>query len=272
MARPGDLWKNLLAVVRTRRARNTAAALGVAAVMAGLLSFHTGGSVADAAGWLAATWAGLSVVIGPQWVRNDLRSDLLKLDLLRSYPLAGRAVLAAETAASTAVLTALQLGLLLVAYFAFLGNTHMYPPLGLRTLALATAAACLPGINYLGLLIQNGAALLFPAWIHLGSGRPGGVEALGQNMLIIVAYSALLGAGLALPRDAGAARVRAVAGWRGLVGDHPRRRRVARRPRRRGRGAAALARGRVRIDGPGGSGDRGLAGSHAARGVLSEES
>jgi putative ABC exporter len=193
------LWKNLLAVVRTRRARNTAAALAVAAMVAGLLSFEAGGSVADVAGWLAATWAGLSVVIGPQWVRNDLRSDLLKLDLLRSYPLAGRAVLAAETAASTAVLTALQIGLLLVAYFAFLGNTHMYPSLGLRTLALATAVACLPGINYLGLLIQNGAALLFPAWIHLGSGRPGGVEALGQNMLIIVAYSALLGVGLALP-------------------------------------------------------------------------
>ena len=193
------LWKNLLAVVRTRRARNTAAALAVTAVLAGLLSFNAGGSVADVAGWLAATWAGLSVVIGPQWVRNDLRSDLLKLDLLRSYPLAGRAVLAAETAASTAVLTALQIGLLLVAYFAFLGNAHMYPSLGLRTVALATAAACLPGINYLGLLIQNGAALLFPAWIHLGSGRPGGVEALGQNMLIIVAYSALLGVGLALP-------------------------------------------------------------------------
>ncbi|MGH7511899.1 MAG: putative ABC exporter domain-containing protein [Gemmatimonadales bacterium] len=193
------LWKNLLAVVRTRRARNTAAALAVAAMVAGLLSFEAGGSVADVAGWLAATWAGLSVVIGPQWVRNDLRSDLLKLDLLRSYPLAGRAVLAAETAASTAVLTALQIGLLLVAYFAFLGNAHMYPSLGLRTLALATVVACLPGINYLGLLIQNGAALLFPAWIHLGSGRPGGVEALGQNMLIIVAYSALLGVGLALP-------------------------------------------------------------------------
>jgi putative ABC exporter len=193
------LWKNLLAVVRTRRARNTAAALAVAGVLAGLLSFDAGGSAADVAGWLATTWAGLSVVIGPQWIRNDLRSDLLKLDLLRSYPLAGRAVIAAETAASTVVLTALQIGLLLVAYFAFLGNANMYPSLGLRTLALATAVACLPGINYLGLLIQNGAALLFPAWIQLGSGRPGGVEALGQNMLIIVAYSALLAVGLSLP-------------------------------------------------------------------------
>ena len=57
------------------------------------------------AGWLAATWAALTLVIGPQWIRNDLRSDLLKLDLLRSYPLPGRAVVAAETAASTLVLT-----------------------------------------------------------------------------------------------------------------------------------------------------------------------
>ena len=193
------LWKNLLAVVRTRRARNVAAALAVAAVVAGLLSFQAPGSVAEVAGWLATTWAGLSIVIGPQWVRNDLRSDLLKLDLLRSYPLAGRAVVAAETAASTLVLTGLQIGLLLVAYFAFLGNAHMDPPLGLRTIALLTVVACLPGINYLGMLIQNGAAILFPAWVHLGSGRPGGVEALGQNMLIIVAYSALLGAGLVLP-------------------------------------------------------------------------
>jgi putative ABC exporter len=192
------LWKNLLAVVRTRRTRNVAVATAIAAAVAGLVSFHSG-SMAEVAGWLATTWAGLSIVIGPQWVRNDLRSDLLKLDLLRSYPLAGRAVVAAETAASTAVLTALQVGLLVVAYLAFLGNTRMEPPLGLRTIALVTAVACLPGINYLGMLIQNGAALLFPAWVHLGSSRPGGVEALGQNMLIIVAYSALLCVGLALP-------------------------------------------------------------------------
>jgi hypothetical protein len=49
------------------------------------------------------------------------------------------------------------------------------------------------------MLIQYGAALLLPASVHLGSGRPGGVEALGQNMLMIVAYSAVLGLGLALP-------------------------------------------------------------------------
>jgi hypothetical protein len=193
------LWKNLLGVVRLRRTRNAVAGFAVAAVVAALLSFEAPGGLAYAAGWFAATWAGLAVVIGPQWIRNDLRHDLLKLDLLRSYPMRGRAVVAAEAGASTVVVTALQLGLLIVAYLAFLGNAEMAPDLPTRTGVLLAAAACLPGINYLGMLIQNAAALLFPAWVHLGAGRPGGVEALGQNMLMIVGYLALLGAALAAP-------------------------------------------------------------------------
>jgi ABC-2 type transport system permease protein len=193
------LWKNLLAVVRTRRARNMALAFVVGAVAAAALSFRGDGTVAEIAGWLATTWAALSLVIGPQWIRNDLRSDLLKLDLLRSYPLPGRSVVAAETAASTLVLTGMQLGLLLIAYIAFIGVPDLDPPLDLRTAVLAAAAVCLPGINFLGMLIHNGTALLFPAWVHLGGNRPGGVEALGQNMLMIVAYAALLAMALAAP-------------------------------------------------------------------------
>ena len=195
----GLLWKNLLAVVRTRRTGNRPAAFLGGAVAAAALSFQGDGTVAEIAGWLATTWAALSLVIGPQWIRNDLRSDLLKLDLLRSYPLPGRSVVAAETAASTVVLTCMQFGLLLIAYIAFMGVPGLDPPLDLRTTALAAAIVCLPGINFLGMLIHNGTALLFPAWVHLGSNRPGGVEALGQNMLMIVAYAALLAMALAVP-------------------------------------------------------------------------
>ena len=193
------LWKNLLAVVRTRHARNMAVAFIVGAVAVAVLTFQGDGTVAEIAGWLATTWAALSLVIGPQWIRNDLRSDLLKLDLLRSYPLPGRSVVAAETAASTLVLTCMQVGLLLIAYIAFLGVPDLDPPLDVRTAVLAAAVVCLPGINFLGMLIHNGTALLFPAWVHLGSNRPGGVEALGQNMLMIVAYATLLAMALAAP-------------------------------------------------------------------------
>jgi ABC-2 type transport system permease protein len=197
------LWKNLLAVVRTRRARNVVTGLAAGSVVVALLSFTSHGGVAEVAGWLAATWAGLMVVIGPQWVRNDLRGDLPKLDLLRSYPLRGAAVVTAEVAASTLVLTAVQLALLLVAYLALLGNTGAEPGLQLRSILLAGAVIYLPGINFMGLLIHNAAAILFPAWVHLGSGRPSGVEVLGQNMLMVVAFLGVLALALAVPAALG---------------------------------------------------------------------
>jgi ABC-2 type transport system permease protein len=193
------LWKNLLAVARMRRTRTAAAAFLAAAGTAALLSLKADRSVAEIVGWLTATWAALALVLGPQWIRNDLRGDLARLDLLRSYPLTGRTVVASEAAASALVVSGLQLGLLVIAYLAFLGDTTMEPDLHTRTALLLVCVVCLPGINYLGMLIQNGAALMFPAWVHLGPGRPGGVEALGQNMLMIIAYCAALAVLLAAP-------------------------------------------------------------------------
>ena len=193
------LWKNLVAVTRTQRVRNVVIALAVGAVMVTALSFKPEGTLAEIAGWFAVTWAGAMIVIGPQWVRNDLRGDLLKLDLLRSYPLRGWSVVIAEVGASALVLTVIQLSLLMIGYLAFLGNQSMEPALDERTLLLAAAFVFLPGINLLGMIIQNGAALLYPAWVRLGSGRPAGVEALGQNMLMMVVFVALLAATLLLP-------------------------------------------------------------------------
>jgi ABC-2 type transport system permease protein len=193
------LWKNLVAVIRTRRTRNAALTLCVAAVIVTVLSFDPDGNLAELAGWLALTWAALTIVTGPQYVRNDLRGDLLKLDLLRSYPLRGWSVVLAEVAASTVMLTLIQFALLTISYLAFLGNTTMLPDLAERTLLLLAGFLCLPAINLLGMLLQNGAALLFPAWVRLGSGRMAGVEALGQNLLMMIAYVALLSLTLVLP-------------------------------------------------------------------------
>ncbi|HEU5305623.1 MAG TPA: hypothetical protein VFU40_13315, partial [Gemmatimonadales bacterium] len=123
----------------------------------------------------------------------------LKLDLLRSYPLPGWSIVLAEVGASTLLLTAIQFSLLVIGYLAFLGNDSMVPVLEDRTLLLAAAFVFLPGINFLGMLIQNGAALLYPAWVRLGASRTGGVEALGQSFLMMVAFAFLLGLTLALP-------------------------------------------------------------------------
>ena len=121
------LWKNLVGVWRTGRPRAVALGLIVAGALLAVLSFRTGSTVAEVVGWFAAMWAGFLLVIGPQWIRSDLRSDMPSLDLLRSYPLPGRSVIAGEVAASTLVVSALQLGVLTVAYLAFLGNRVMEP-------------------------------------------------------------------------------------------------------------------------------------------------
>ncbi|MBA3761104.1 MAG: hypothetical protein H0X07_11300 [Gemmatimonadales bacterium] len=193
------LWKNLVAVTRTQRLRNVVIAMAAGAVIVTALSFEPEGTLAELAGWFAVTWAAALTVIGPQWVRNDLRGDLLKLDMLRSYPLRGGSIVIAEVSASALVLTVIQLSLLVIGYLAFLGNQSMDPPLHTRTLVLVAAFVFLPGINFLGMIIQNGAALLYPAWVRLGSGRPAGVEALGQNMLMMVVFVAMLAVTLLLP-------------------------------------------------------------------------
>jgi ABC-2 type transport system permease protein len=193
------LWKNLVAVTRTRRVRNAALTLAAAAVVVTLLSFEPEGTLAHIAGWLLVFWAGGMIVLGPQWIRNDLRGDLPKIDLLRSYPLSGWSVVLAEVGASTVLLTAIQLSLLVIGYLAFLGIDTMDPGLADRTIILAAAFLFLPAINLLGMLIQNGAALLYPAWVRHGANRSGGVEALGQTFLMMIAFVGFLGMLLALP-------------------------------------------------------------------------
>ena len=197
------LWKNLAAVLRAGRVRSTAAIMGVAAL--GLVALSVAGTSAtllEIAGWMAAMWAGFLFVLGPQWIRNDLRTDLARLAVLRSYPLRGAAVVAAETAGSTAVLTALQLGLVALAWLAFWGAAVDEPAPALRTLVLLGGVVLLPGINFLAMLIQNGAVLLLPGWMTPGPDRPIGVEALGHNMLIMSGFLLVLAGLLVLPAAA----------------------------------------------------------------------
>ncbi|HKU63154.1 MAG TPA: hypothetical protein VJQ44_18275, partial [Gemmatimonadales bacterium] len=185
-------WKNTVAALRSPRTRVVLIVYAAGAVIAAWLATLRDPAPAEALGWLATMWSGFLLVAGPQWIRNDLRGDLLKLDLLRSYPLRGASLVAAETASSALILTGLQLGLLLIGWLAFLVEAPDVPTLPARTALLALALALLPVVNGLGMLLHNGAALLLPGWTHLGSGRPGGIEALGQNMLVLIGFAALL--------------------------------------------------------------------------------
>jgi hypothetical protein len=185
-------WKNLTAVMRRARIRKVGIGFALGAASLAILSLRQSGPIASTLGALAGTWAMFSIALGPQWVRNDLRTDLQHLELLRSYPLRGADIVAAEAAAATTVLTLVQLILVGLAYCALLGDPTMPISLRSRSIALVAAAVLLPAVNYVGLLLLNGGALLFPAWVRIGAARASGVEGLGQNVISMVAYALVL--------------------------------------------------------------------------------
>jgi ABC-2 type transport system permease protein len=200
-------WKNLVAVTRAVRPSLVVIPLGAGAVamLIVLATQPEGTALTHSAGVLLTSWAGLLIATGPLWVRYDLRQDLPKLEMLRSYPISGWSVVTAEIAASTAILSAFQMSLLALAYLAYLGDTTLTISLGERTVLLAALALALPAVNAVGLTVQNAAALFFPAWIRLGATRAGGVEAMGQGLITIIASLAVVCVLLLLPGTAGAA-------------------------------------------------------------------
>ena len=194
------VWKNVTMLVRRRAAIRISAATAVVALAAAAVAGAAPAFGSTLAG-ITASWAGLLLALGPQWVRNDFRSDLAKLELLRSYPLAPASLVRAECAASTIVLTGMQLALGVVAGAATLGM-RLDLTVAERGWLFAGLVLFLPALNFTGLAIHNAAALLFPAWVRVGR-RGGGVEAIGQSMLTAFAYLLLLSVALIPPLVAG---------------------------------------------------------------------
>ncbi|WP_338865284.1 putative ABC exporter domain-containing protein [Myxococcus stipitatus] len=184
----GLIWKNL--IIRRRMAGGMVSVL--AALLVGVVVVAMMGETRlftdtrRVLGPIALSLAAMLAVVGPSIFRMDLRMDLPKLDLLRALPLAGWQVVGAEVAASALVLGALQLGLLSVALLCGPGAedpwllTWWWP----GGLALVMV---LPSMALAGLLVQNAAVVLFPAWVPADrAGGSRGIEALGQRLLTLM--------------------------------------------------------------------------------------
>lgn len=159
------LWKNAIAARRLLGLRIIPVVLAIA-LSSGLVGFSLvqrtpAGYAALAAIVCCGVWA-LVVLLGPTMVRADLRADLPNLDILRSWPLSGAAVVRGQVAGVAAMLTLLQWALLAAALA--LSAFYVEPAFGLlRRVELAVCCALLgPPFTVLGLVVQNGAVLLFP--------------------------------------------------------------------------------------------------------------
>ena len=206
------LWKNILAFSRTS-GQQSAPVVIIAATVAGMAAVVTAsgeGSFGPVLGFMTLVFGALSVLLGARFVRLDLRQDLMHLRLLRTYPLEGSALVAAEVAGSTLVLTAIQMALFTFGHIMLLSSPEITLDISTRWLVLGLAPIALIILNAASVTIQNAAALLFPAWVQIGQAKAGGVEVLGQAILTTLASVIALAIAL-LP-----AGIMAVAGFAGI--------------------------------------------------------
>ncbi len=184
------LWKNLISVGRVNPWR-LIVVLSVLALAIGLSSM-TRQSLLMIAGGMAAGIAAFLTLLGPVILRNDLRMDLLHLNVIKTYPIPGWRIVLGEVLAPAAVLTAAEWLLVLIAAATLteLGRGPWAP--SQRFAFCLGAMMLLPCFSLMALLVQNGAALVIPGWIQLGRTQQRGIEAMGQRLITMVATIVVL--------------------------------------------------------------------------------
>jgi hypothetical protein len=183
------LWKNTMAMAR--------ATSGVALIRyfvplifvtvslsAAIMSAREARGLAMTLCTVTIAIAVFSVVLGPQVVRTDLRSDLRHLELLKTWPVRAAAVVRGEMLCPGVVLTG-------VAWLALACATILsaagFPKLGLgwRMSGAVGGFLLAPALIGAQLTVQNAAAVFFPAWVPQGDQRPRGLDAMGQRLILL---------------------------------------------------------------------------------------
>ena len=93
--------------------------------------------------------------------------------------------------------------LLLVPVVMFLQDPGLLVQSGATAPMLVSVMVGVPAFNALMFTIQNGTALLFPAWVRLGT-ESRGFETMGQNLLTTAATTLVAAVALVFPVGAGA--------------------------------------------------------------------
>ena len=214
------VWKNVLAVMRMQQFTRQTVLLVLFSV--GLVAFaiFKPDSVGLATGILVA-WIGMMLVMGPIWLRQDLRADLQRLEVMRTFPVEPSRFVGAQIASSAIVLSLLQAVFGALLLFLLIRAPDSPAPAWELVAYFVAGLLALPVLNALTATIHNAGALLFPAWITLGPDRKPGFEQMGQVYLTLFLSLILLAVLLLPPALAGAIAVFAFAGGYGALAAIP---------------------------------------------------
>jgi ABC-2 type transport system permease protein len=199
-------WKAALQMLRVfdRRAFARIAAILFALIVATTAMGRSRG-VAGALGAFSIIAALFSILLAPQVLRIDLRQDLRHLELLKTWPVKPPSVIRGELLWPGIAITAIAWMAIAIGV-ATSAAVVTKVSLGWRVATGAAAGVLAPAFVFMQLTIQNGVALIFPAWVPLGSQRPRGLDAMGQRLIMLGATWLLLVVG-ALPGAIAAAVV-----------------------------------------------------------------
>ena len=194
------LWKNLISAGQFVTARVWILLVWVIVFSAGILRTNVirGGGVQTGILFFAWMLIAMSLFSGPQMLRNDLRQDLPVADVLKMFPMPGWQIVLGEVLTPAAMLAGAQWLLILFGVIFFPHQFEKYEvPLSLRLSVAMSAAAVLPFVDLLALLIPNASVLFFPAWFQLGKDGPRGFETMGQQLILMFGQLLVLLLGLA---------------------------------------------------------------------------
>lgn len=180
------VWKNATGATREFRLRTLVLIVVLIVAIGSAVGGKEQGGAANLVATLALVLSGLALVFGPLTLRYDLRRDLELLDVLKTYPVPGYELVAAEVLGPVLLLSAVAALGVCLAFLALLASPSNLPPLGDRVAMLVGTLALIPAVLTVLLLVQNAAALLFPAWSAIGPDRATGFEATGQRILSFV--------------------------------------------------------------------------------------
>jgi hypothetical protein len=185
------VWKNLILIGRYASLKIVLIVLlVVTSSAAGVVFAMRGEAVVEVAAILCGMTLFIIVLMGPQFMRNDLRQDLARLAVLKTWPMRGAVLVRGEILAPACLLSAI--AWLLIAAGAILADA---PPADRVSYGIA-AAMFAPGIIMAGLVLQNGFALLFPAWVNPRAAGVPGIDNMGQRLVLL--YGGMLAVVVAL--------------------------------------------------------------------------
>jgi ABC-2 type transport system permease protein len=181
------LWKNLLASSGLFRPRPilvlTAILVGAAVWLSSEPGLAPFGMVLSIIGSVILV---MTVLLGPQIARLDLRMDLANADILKTYPLRGWQIVLGEILAPVVILSVSFWMALLTVYLSLPADSIDRIPPGLRSEAALGLAVLAPPFLAIQLLMPNAAAVLFPAWVHaVRDQTERGIEVLGQRLIFV---------------------------------------------------------------------------------------